>query len=71
MNAKIKAVELFNQYYAILLDADSDISQEVLISVLAKKMALICVDEIIKSLTYTSDARQIFWMQVKQEIENL
>ena len=71
MNAKIKAVELFHQHYAILLDADSDISQEVLISVLAKRMALVTVEEIIQALTYASDVRPIFWRQVKQEIEKL
>lgn len=71
MNSKSKAGEIFNQHYAILLDADSDIGQEVLISVLAKKMALVTVNEIMTALTYTSDVRPIFWRQVKQEIENL
>ena len=71
MTAKQKARDIFNQHYSILLDADSDISQEVLISLLAKKMALVSVEEIIEALTYASDVRPIFWRQVKQEIEKL
>lgn len=71
MTAKEKAEELFNIHYFILLDADSDISQEILISSLAKKMALVTIEEIITSLTYMSDFRPIFWRQVKQEIEKL
>lgn len=71
MNAKLKAVELFHQHYAILLDADSDISQEVLISVLAKKMALVTVNEIIYNLQHRAPIIHFYWQQVKQEIEKL
>lgn len=72
MNAKEKAEEIFNQHYAILLDADSDISQEVLISVLAKKMALVTVKESIITASYgTNYALVLFLKEVKREIENL
>lgn len=71
MTTKGKAEEIFNQHYAILLDADSDISQEVLISVLAKKMALVTVDEIIYNLSHKAPIIHFYWNQVKQEIEKL
>lgn len=79
MTAKEQADKIFNQHYFILLDADSDISQEILISSLAKKMALVTIEEIIKEHCHESEHKNaiaqdrwvLFWMQVKQEIEKL
>lgn len=70
MNPKEKATQLFNKYYVSILGIDNDLSEEVIISILAKKQALIAVDEIL-SLLFLSQAEINYWMQVKNEIEKL
>ena len=75
MTSKEKAVQLFNKYYVSILEIDNDLSQEIIISVLAKKQALIAVDEVI-SIVEWYDRRYIsnqlnFWIDVKNEITNL
>ena len=51
MNPKEKATQLFNKYYVSILEINHDLSEEVIISILAKKQALIAVDEIIEALS--------------------
>lgn len=46
--AKGKAIELFNCFYLILFDTYEDISEEPLISVLAKANAKMCAGKIIQ-----------------------
>jgi len=75
MNPTEKAVQLFNTYYASILCINNDLSEEVIISILAKKRALIAVDDII-SIVECYDKRYIsnelnFWIDVKNEIEKL
>jgi len=75
MNPKEKAVNIFNKYYVSILDVNNDLSEEVIISILAKKQALIAVDDIIK-IVECYDRIHIsnqlnYWIEVKNEIEKL
>jgi hypothetical protein len=75
MIAKEKAVQLFNKYYVSILEVNNDLSEEILISILAKQCAIIAVDEIIL-LTEWYDRRYIsnqleYWIDVKSELSNL
>jgi hypothetical protein len=75
MNPKDKATQLFNKYYVSILEVNNDLSEEIIISILAKKRALIAVDDII-SIVECYDRRHIsnelnFWIEVKNEIEKL
>lgn len=84
MTAKEKAEEIFNIHYSILLDADSDISQEITISLLAKKMALVTINQMIElngeyylqnkesKMDYSCYCKVNGWLfEIKQEIEKL
>lgn len=51
MDAKTKASQLFSKFYTILIESNSDISQEILITDLSKKCAMLAVNEIIDSLS--------------------
>ena len=67
-----KAKELFNSYYSILIQADSDISEELLITKLAKECAIRCVDELYNSeKRYTNYGGIIYFQQVKEHIQNI
>ena len=67
MNAKREAQRLVARYKAILLDQDSDCGEEVLCTLIAKKIALATVDEIV---VWEANSG-VDWNQVKQEIETL
>jgi len=62
---KEKAQELFNKHYCILLDDGDDLSQEVLISILSRKLAILTAQEI---YDHTLDT---FWLDVTEEINKL
>ena len=49
MTAKDKAKELFNSHYMILFDSETDKSQEILVSILAIKAAIVTANEVIES----------------------
>ena len=78
MTPKEKATSIYNQHYVLLLEADSDISQEVLISILAKKCALVSVKEVVEQWevidTYISDGggelnqNLKYWYEVREEL---
>lgn len=68
MTPKEKADELFTRYYVILLETDSEISEEVTISILSQQLALIAVDEILKEC---ADWCIDYYEQVKEEINKL
>ena len=75
MNPTEKAVQLFNSYYVSILGINNDLSEEIIISILAKKQALIAVTEII-SIAEWYNRRYIsnqlnYWIEVKNEIEKL
>jgi prolyl-tRNA editing enzyme YbaK/EbsC (Cys-tRNA(Pro) deacylase) len=65
MNPKEKAVQLFNKYYVSILEVNNDLSEEILISILAKKQALIAVDEV---LELTGGYINQFYRKVKIEL---
>ena len=76
MTPKEKADELFTRYYVMLLETDSQISEEVIISILSQQLALIAVDEIIQEVVESADneiksMRVIYWQKVKQQINKL
>ena len=78
MTPKENATSIYNQHYVLLLEADSDISQEVLISILAKKCALLSVKEVVEQWevidTYISDGggelnqNLKYWYEVREEL---
>lgn len=68
-----KARELFNKYLSINLSQVNDLIDGIRIS-LAKKCALILVDEILIELEYIDDSAMVpyeYWVEVKKEIEKL
>jgi hypothetical protein len=70
MNAKQKANEIANRF---VTKSVFDMSNEQLKEerVIAKKHALVCVDEILKAVTTIADKKYDFFMEVKAEIETL
>lgn len=72
---KEKANELFNKFYMILFDSDSDKGEEYLVSLLAGKCAILCVDEILSAIDLhdfeTPNKEFEFLNEVKLELEKL
>jgi hypothetical protein len=64
---KEKAEELVNNYRVILMQTDTDAGQEILCTSIAKQCALIAVDEILNE----PDSSEVYWNEVKTEINNL
>ena len=77
MNPKEKSTQLFNKYYVSILEINHDLSEEIIISILAKKQALIAVTEIINSNPHSNlfntdiHSTMQYWIDVKTEIEKL
>lgn len=77
MTPKEKAVQLSNKYYVSILEIDHDLSDEIIIFILAKKHSLIAVDEIINSNPHSNPfntdiySTMDYWRDVKEEIEKL
>jgi len=75
---KDRAQELFYHYYILIQDIGGELGQEILVSILAKKCALIAVDEIIDILEINGITLQEhyaqgtleYWIHVKDEILN-
>jgi hypothetical protein len=75
MNAKEKAEDLVDRYKFVFWNEDSECGEEILCTVIAKKCALIAVDEMldIRNGLYINEgsiAHQ-WLLDVKQEIEKL
>lgn len=70
MTPKEKAEELVHKYRMLLMNADTDCGEEILVSILSVQSALIAVDEILNAHLFELDEKQ-YWQQVKQEIEQL
>jgi hypothetical protein len=72
---KEKAKELFNQYHNLIQDIGGDLGHEILVSIIAKESCLIAVDEILYILNLSLDFKMNksikYWLEVKQEINNL
>ena len=71
MTPKEKAQDLVNQYRAILMNENTDCGEEILCTIIAKKIALTTVDEIASVISQGVLLRVVYWDEVKQEIENL
>ena len=67
MSAEDKARELVDSYRIILMNEDTECGNEILCTVIAKKCALIAVDEIIHEVYDDLE----WWKEVKNEIEKL
>ena len=77
MSPEEKAEDLVNSYRMVLMNEDTDCGCEILCTSIAIKNALICVDEILKSLTYHNKQKGIsdeqtsyFWNRVKEYLES-
>ena len=73
MTPQKKAESLVHQYRMLLMNEGEDYGEEIIISILAQKCALIAVDEIMKSMNdvmFPNPFNQ-YWNKVKQEIEKL
>lgn len=80
MTPKEKASSLVDSYRIILMNEDTECGNEILCSVIAKKCALIAVDEMILVLPFTDTNAALneyavhlhrYLEQVKDEIEKL
>jgi len=73
MKAKDKANELVDTYRMILMNEDTEFGQEILCTIIAKKSALIAVDEIMKAIedVMLPNPFKQYWGQIKSEIEKL
>jgi hypothetical protein len=69
MTPKEKAEQLLHEYRYLFMNEGEDYGEEILVSLLSTKCALIAVDEIIKATTPLTST--YFWREVKQEIEKL
>lgn len=68
-----QAQEIFDSFYVALFDSDSDKGEEVLVSLLAKKCALVHVQLLLENANYSWNGNLIDWwiMDLKEEIEKL
>ena len=67
-------MNFFTKFYMILFDSDSDKGEECLVSLLAIKCAILCVDEIISAIDWhdfqTPNKEFEFLNEVKFELKN-
>jgi hypothetical protein len=70
MTTKEKAKELVDSYKFVLWSEDTQCGEEILCTGIAKRCALIAVDEIRDNLPLITDI-QNHWIEVKYEIEKL
>jgi hypothetical protein len=71
MSAKEKAEELVDSYKFVLWSEDTQCGEEILCTGIAKRCALIAVDEIIYLLDRYIDPVRSYWEDVKREINKL
>ena len=69
MTPKDKASDLVHRYRMLFMNEGEDYGEEILVSLLSQKGALIAVDEIISALWFKKDA--VYWKEVKQHINEL
>lgn len=66
------AIRLFQKYYFLLFDSDTDKGQEILINILAKKCAIAAAKEVITAMhDKCKDADLVFWAATIGEIKTL
>lgn len=66
---KETAQELFNQHYFILFDSESDKGQEILISLLAKKAAILTAETVCLHAVLLED--KVKWARVVTELNKM
>jgi len=76
MTAQKKAEQLLHEYRYLFMNEGEDYGEEILVSLLSTKCALIAVDQIMTALTVMPYGMQYlsavnYWQNVKQEIEKL
>jgi hypothetical protein len=71
MSAKDKAIELVDTYKFVLWSEDTQCGDEILCTGIAKRCALIAVDEIYNSGLLVMVDDEQYWYDVKQQIQLL
>lgn len=71
MTPKEKANDIFNQHYMVLFDSDSDKGEEILISLLAKKCAIVTVNEVLFSTPEMFPIIIMYYNSVLSELEKM
>jgi hypothetical protein len=72
MTPKEKAFELVDTYKFVLWSEDTQCGEEILCTGIAKRCALIAIDEIINSTSWQYITNGLdYWNEVKNEIEKL
>ncbi len=72
MNPKDKAKELFDKYYVLIFDIDSGLSEEILVSILSKRCALLAAENIRTEMVQSQNyERAIYFRDVKSQIKML
>jgi hypothetical protein len=66
---KDKANELVDSYRAVLMNEDTECGNEILCTLIAKKCALIAVDNVLWMASHYATID--YWNEVKHEIEKL
>ena len=72
--AKDEAEAIYNKHYCSILEYGEELSQEIVISLLAGKGAMFEVDAVIKEInkcSHTDLADICFWQEVKQELNKM
>lgn len=70
MKVKDKVSDLVHRYRMLFMNEGEDHGEEILVSMLSQKCALISVDEILSAIWHSPDD-VVYWKEVKREIENL
>lgn len=79
MTHEEEANRILHEYRVLLMDEGDDFGEEILVSMLSKKMAIIHVNGIIEAFSNISDLKVVgsyllneidYWKEVKQIIKN-
>jgi len=71
MTPKEKAEKLVGLFKIPLITSDTEAGEEIICTTISKQCALIAVDEILDSGLFMFWADEIYWEEVKQEIEKI
>ena len=73
MTPKKEAENLINEYRMILMNENTECGNEILCTSIAKKCALVTVDELIEQERKTDNYYEIgsYWQEVKQQINKI
>jgi hypothetical protein len=72
MTPKKKALSLVDTYRIVLMNEDTQCGEEILCTEIAKRCALIAVNEIRRLMNRLQNYEEaIYWNEVKNEIEKL